>query len=174
MYFGQHQTVLDDKGRITVPRRFRDVMRSQDHITWYMTRGYDGNLNLYHRDGWESLLAQIQDLPSMDPRVHDFQRLVFGSAAEVRVDGQGRMPVPQHLRALGGLEREAVLVGMKDRLELWNKEAWETFQNTHGPKFRDMVSELVSSGELGVATEKGGTSDEHRPNREGTGDPAAA
>ena len=162
MYFGQHQTSLDEKGRITVPRKFRDIMKREDHITWHVTRGYDGNLVLYNREGWANLMERINSLNPMDPRAQDLSRLILGNVAEVRVDGQGRMLAPRHLRELAGLEREGVLVGMNDRLEIWSKEAWDAYQQTHAPRLKQMVMEMFVSGEQCDSSNGRGRPDDER------------
>lgn len=160
MYHGRYETVLDAKSRITVPRKLRKVMVENDHITWHVTRGYDTNLYLYHKAAWGDLVEWIDSLPARDPRVHDFMRLVFGCAAEVRMDGQGRVPIPQHLRDLAGLKKDVVLAGMGGRLELWDRGAWDMHEQTNGPKFRSMTSEFLGSSELGASNAKGETGDE--------------
>ena len=158
MYVGHHQTVLDDKGRITIPRKFRDDMIRNDHITWHMTRGYDANIVAYNREAWAALMSRLERLEAMDPRVQDLIRLTLGNAAQVRLDGQGRMAVPTHLRQLGGIEKEVVLVGLKDRLELWSKEAWDAYEASNAPQLKVLVTELFVRGEP-TDQEKGGPRD---------------
>jgi MraZ protein len=167
MYYGSYQTVIDDKGRITVPRKFHDLMDRHDHVTWFMTRGYKGCLYLYNLREWETLVSRIDALDPLDPKAHDFLRLVYGCAIDVRVDRQGRMPVPSQLRGMAGLEREVVLVGMKNHLELWKKDAWDAYQASMGAEFETMASELLIQGSaLGgqqpAARERGGQDDEHQ------------
>jgi len=162
MYFGLHQTVIDDKGRITVPRRFRDIMEREDHITWQITMGFNGNLYLYNRPEWERLLKHTDGLPYMDPEIHDFLRCLYGLSTDSRVDGQGRLPIPVHLREMMELGREVVLVGMRDHLELWSKESWEKFCVETAPKYRSMAAErFVRAEQPDNAKEKGEPSDEH-------------
>jgi MraZ protein len=162
MYFGSHQTVLDDKGRITVPRKFHDLMERSDHVTWYVTRGYKGSLYLYNLQEWAKFVQRAESLDPMDPQAHDFLRLVYGCAMDVRVDRQGRMPIPSQLRSLASLERDVVLVGMKDHLELWQKDAWDAYQAGKGPEIEAMATELlVRNRQAAALGERGGRDVEH-------------
>jgi len=162
MYFGPHQTVIDDKGRITVPRKFRDIMEREDHMTWQVTRGFNGNLYLYNRPEWDRLLEYTDTLPYMDPEIHDFLRCLYGLSTDSRVDGQGRLLIPVHLREMMNLGREVVLVGMRDHLELWSKESWERSLADTAPRYRSMAAELFARlGRPDNAKEEGELSDEY-------------
>src|SRR5690606_9613358 len=112
MYYGESQTVLDDKSRITVPRRVRETMEYEGHLQWFMTRGFDEAIFMFPRPEWDKIREQAKRFASMDAQALDFRRMFFGSVAEARPDRQGRMPVPQHLREHAGLDREAVLIGV--------------------------------------------------------------
>lgn len=161
MYYGEALTKLDDKGRITVPRRIRETMDHEGHLIWYMARGFGHSIFLFHRDEWNKIRQQAGSRPAMDAKSLAFRRLLFSSVAEARPDGQGRMAVPQHLREYAGIDKEAVLIGVDDHLELWDKEAWKKFQESNDAGYEDMAALLFSMGELqGAATEKGGQHDE--------------
>lgn len=145
MYFGESQTILDDKGRITVPRRLRETMKVLGHTLWYMTRGFDSSIFLFPRQEWDKIQSQASRFSSMDGRAIDFRRMLFGSVAEFQLDRQGRIPVPQHLREHAGLDKEAALIGVDDHLELWSREAWKNFQQRNEDQFKQMASDLFVS-----------------------------
>ena len=142
MYFGEAHTALDDKGRITVPRRFRETMDVLGHAQWYMTRGFDGSIFLFPKEEWDKIRSYTSQFPSMDTQALDFRRMFLGSAAVARPDRQGRILVPQYLREHASIEREAVLVGVEDHLEIWSGEGWTAYQKRQEEKFRGMASEL--------------------------------
>lgn len=144
MYFGEAQTSVDDKGRITVSRRFRETMNVLGHNLWYMTRGYDGSIFLFPRQEWEKIRSEARTRSSMDAKAIDFRRMFFGSVAEVQPDGQGRLLVPQHLREYAGLDKEAVLIGVDDHLELWSKDEWRAFQDGNQSSYKNMAAELFA------------------------------
>jgi len=156
-YYGSYPTVLDDAGRMNVPRRIKETMERLDHYTWYMTPGLNGNLYLYNREEWAKVLARhASSYERLDQRTHQYFTFLYGFTAETRVDRQGRMPIPSQLREGLGLEREVVLVGVQDRLELWNKRGWEAFCREMWPDFGRRATDLASGV---LMNEKGGTSD---------------
>ena len=177
MYFGEYAVKVDDKGRFTVPSRVRQVMDVAGDAVWYMTRGFDGCISLYPRDEWRRIRAQISQYSSMNAKALDFRRLFFSNMGEGRIDGQGRMAIPAHLRELGGIETdaEAILIGVDDHLEIWNRERWRAFQSGNEAAYKEIAT-LISTGDgmqgVGQAAatpphhgggeanmEKGGTSD---------------
>lgn len=147
MYFGEAQTSVDEKGRINVSRRFRETMRVLGHTLWYMTRGFDGSIFLFPRDEWEKIRLQARTRPSMDANAIDFRRMFFGSVAEVQPDRQGRMLVPQHLREYAGLGKEAVLIGVDDHLEIWDRDAWRSFQDDNQSTYKQTATEVLAGAE---------------------------
>lgn len=161
MYYGEAVTKLDDKGRITVPRRIRETMDHEGHLIWYMARGYNHSIFLFHRDEWNKIRQQAGRHSAMDAKTLAFRRMFFSSVAEARPDPQGRMAVPPHLREYAGIDKEAVLIGVDDHLELWDKDAWRQFQESNDAEYEDMAAPLFSMGEPAAATTaKGGPEDE--------------
>lgn len=142
MYFGEAPTVLDDKGRITVASQFRKAMEVLGHAIWYMTRGFDGAIFLFPKEQWDKIRGESGQYSSMDSRAVDFRRMFFGSVTEVRPDNQGRVPVPPYLREYAGLDREAVLVGCEDHLELWSRDGWNQYQKQMLAQYKEMGREL--------------------------------
>jgi len=142
MYLGEFSSTLDEKGRITVPRPFRVTMEANGHYVWYMTRGFDRCVAIYNQEEWNKLRGQMAERGPMHTGALDFRRMLFGSVAEVKPDGQGRMTVPPHLREYAGLDKDAVLLGVDDHLELWSKESWRAFQEKMEPQYREMAVAL--------------------------------
>jgi MraZ protein len=145
VYYGEAQTVLDDKGRITLPVRFRQTMDVLKHSDWYMARGFDHSIFLFPHQEWTKIREQVSKFASMDPRALDFRRMLFGSVAEVAPDRQGRMPVPQNLRDHAGLQKDVVVIGVEDHLEIWSKERWQAYQAGQEDAFKDMAGHLLGA-----------------------------
>ena len=170
MYFGEAITRLDEKGRITIPRNMRDRMEVLGHIQWYMTRGFDGCIFMFERGEWDKLRAQVSRFSAMNAKVLDFRRLLFGSVAEVRADGQGRMAVPPHLREHANLDKDVVLLGVDDHLELWDKDTWRAFQRNKEAEFKEMATPLFAGDDAsGAGTEKGGLANGYPASGSGAG-----
>jgi len=147
VYFGESTTRIDEKGRITVPVRIRETMNVEGHAIWYMTRGFDRCVFLFHRDEWMRIRKAAKKSGSINARALDFRRLLFGGVAEVRPDQQGRMAVAPHLREHANIDKEAVLVGVDDHLELWNKDAWNAFLTNNEEEFKGMAGAIFGGEE---------------------------
>lgn len=156
-YSGEHSSKLDEKGRISVPRRFRVNMEAFGHVKWYMTRGFDRCVAMYTQEAWDTIHAQVSRFSTMNSKALDFRRLFFGSVAEVQVDGQGRMSIPQHLREYAGLDKDTVLIGVDDHIELWSKDSWVAFQERNMADYKEMASQLFMPREpVGAEPASGG------------------
>jgi MraZ protein len=121
---GQHRYQLDPKGRIALPAKFRDAFA--DGV--YLTLGQDGCLFAYPREEWERRSGEVRSSPLSGREGRDYARMFFGNADRVELDGQGRLVVPQGLRARVGLQREAIVLGVGERLEIWAGSAWDRYE----------------------------------------------
>ncbi len=120
MFLGQYQHNLDEKGRLTIPAKFRDALADGA----YLTQGFDRNLRLLTEVDFETMAEQINRLSMTDPSIRQLRRLIFATASEVQLDRIGRTLVPQFLREFAGLNTEAVIVGVGEAIEIWSPEAW--------------------------------------------------
>lgn len=120
---GEHHYQMDPKGRISLPAKFRDALA--DGV--YLTLGQDGCLYAFPRPEWEREKARVQERDISQPGNRAYARFFFGSAERVELDAQGRLVVPRKLREVARLAREAVVIGVSDRLEIWAREAWEDY-----------------------------------------------
>ncbi|MBI3941891.1 MAG: division/cell wall cluster transcriptional repressor MraZ [Chloroflexi bacterium] len=120
MYFsGETDLTIDDKGRITLPARYRDVLSSGV----FVTRGLDGCLFVFPLATWHSMAEKMQSMSLTQASSRLISRM-FTSGAELEPDRQGRILLPTYLRDHAGLATDAVMVGSINRLELWSKESW--------------------------------------------------
>lgn len=122
MFLGEYSHTIDDKGRLTVPSKFRTDLA----VGIVVTRGFDQNLMVYPMPGWQKLSERVLSKPISDPRVREFRRLLFSGAADLTQDRQGRILLPPFLREYAGIMDEVVIVGMYDHLEIWSATAWQT------------------------------------------------
>ncbi len=121
MFLGEYSHTIDDKGRLTVPSKFRTDLA----VGMVVTRGFDQNLMVYPVPAWQRLAERILSKPISDGRVRDFRRLLFSGASDLTQDRQGRVLVPPFLREYAAIKDEVVIVGMYDHLEIWSAEAWQ-------------------------------------------------
>lgn len=120
MFMGEYNHTIDAKGRLIVPAKFREQLGE----VFVITNGNDGCLSIYSKEDWDLVLENLKALPgNRDKR--EIIRKVVAQANEVELDKQGRILVPQSLRESAGLERDVVLAGVIDKIEVWNKTKWE-------------------------------------------------
>lgn len=120
MFLGEFLHTVDEKGRMTVPSRFRPYLAEGLVIT----RGIDRCLVIYPMPAWKQLSEQVSGLPVTDRRARAFRRLVFAAASHAMLDSHGRVLIPPRLRAYGELDGEAVVTGLATHVEVWNPELW--------------------------------------------------
>lgn len=124
---GQHRYQLDGKGRIPLPARLRHPF--SDGV--YLTLGQDGCLFAYPPEEWQRRSDEVRSRPLAAQEARAYARMFFGNAERVELDGQGRLLIPQQLRAQAGLGRDAVVIGVSERLEIWASEAWLRYEQVH-------------------------------------------
>lgn len=121
MFYGAYEHTIDEKGRLTLPARFRDALSTGV----VLAKGLDANVDVFPRDAWERLVeSRIATLDPLSPETRKLRRFFFAGAAYETMDRQGRVLVPQQLRDAGALGRDVVVAGVLDHLEVWSREAW--------------------------------------------------
>jgi MraZ protein len=124
MFYGEFEHSIDDKGRITVPARFR----SRLDAGLVVTKGIDPCLSLYPADIWAALAEEIAALPITNAKAREFQRQRFGGAVDALPDKLGRIGLPNYLREYANVDKQAVFIGLYDHCEIWNPEQWKERQ----------------------------------------------
>lgn len=121
MFLGEHQYTIDDKGRLTVPAKFRQPLLSGLVIT----RGLDHNLVIYPLNEWDKLVDRIKQLEYANPDARNFRRMVFSGASDMEPDKQGRVNIPSYLLEFAQITKEVMVVGVHSYIELWAPERWQ-------------------------------------------------
>lgn len=121
MFLGRFAHNLDTKGRLAIPARFRSVL--EDGVV--LTRGIDRCVTAYPMTAWNELAGKISALSMTDPNARQFRRMMFAEAANLDLDGQGRIVLPAALREFAGIDREVVVVGVNSSFEIWSPERWQ-------------------------------------------------
>jgi MraZ protein len=128
MFLGEFVHTIDDKGRLTIPARFRGELATGLVIT----RGLDRCLAIYPIAEWERFAEKVKSLPITDRNARAFRRLVFASAADATPDKQGRVVIPPNLRNEMGLTNDVVVTGLIDYIEIWNPDEWQNEREVAG------------------------------------------
>lgn len=123
MFTGEYRHAIDAKGRVAVPARFRAELAAGA----FVSRWIDTCLAIFPRQEWEKLANRVAELPFSDAGARVFSRFVFSGAFEFTLDAQGRVVLPPGLREFAELNTEAVVVGARDHIELWEPGKWATY-----------------------------------------------
>jgi len=143
MFLGRFEHTLDDKGRLTIPAKYRNTLATGVVIT----RGLDGCLYVIPSSGWEEIAGKIRSLSLLKKGARSFVRLFFAEATDCIPDKQGRVLIPGYLREYANLQDEVIVAGLYSRLELWNPEDYKQ-ENARLQKDAEALAEQLS--ELGV------------------------
>jgi MraZ protein len=135
---GTYPRTLDDKGRMALPKRVRELLAEPPIL--FVTPGPDQSLWIYTDAEFERHAAKLDGAPATDAEARLFRRLYFPQAEAVDLDKTGRMLIPERLAKFAGLQKEVVLIGVRDHLELWDAEKWNRYVNENAARF-DSVAE---------------------------------
>jgi len=140
MLLGQYEANLTEKGRLAVPKKFREKLG----VSIIAARWYEGCLVLVGTDKWKELLSRLTSKSDIiTAPVRDTDRFILGSAFEIDLDKQGRFVVPKLLKDYAGLKSESVFVGLGDRIEIWDKVRWAEKEVLISKKAEQLVEELA-------------------------------
>lgn len=139
MFMGEYAHNIDKKGRIIIPAKFREELGMKVIIT----RGLDGCLNGYTKDQWESIYEQLLKLPSTKKDARMFVRMMTSKAAECEIDNQGRVLLPSSLISLANIQKECMIIGAANHIEIWAKESWTTIDEEANDSFEDIAENLT-------------------------------
>lgn len=120
MLIGEYEHTIDAKGRLSMPKKLRRDMGE----AFIVTKGLDGCLFAFSQNEWTNFETKLKTLPLSDKNARNFVRFFLAGATECEIDKQGRFLIPSNLREAANLEKEAIIIGVGTRLEIWNKETW--------------------------------------------------
>lgn len=143
MFIGEYQHSIDPKKRLAVPSKFRSELKNK----LVVTRGLDKCLFVYPMKVWEELAGKLGTLPVGEAATRSFIRLMLAGAVDVEADKQGRILIPDFLKAYAGLKRNVIVAGVYNRLEIWDEKKWSDYKK-NAEKNTDEIAEQL--GKLGV------------------------
>ena len=142
MFMGEYIHTIDNKGRLIFPAKFREELGEK----FIATKGLDKCLFVYSPAVWANLENKLDQLSLAKREARDFVRFFFGGAAELEVDKQGRVLLPASLREYANLDKDVVVVGVSNRIEIWGKEAWDKYNAEISADVTNIAETLVDLG----------------------------
>ncbi|MFH1653300.1 MAG: division/cell wall cluster transcriptional repressor MraZ [Pseudomonadota bacterium] len=145
MFRGQFYHQIDTKGRTSIPSKFRELLASNFDERLIITN-FDQCLWAYPVTEWQKLEEKISKLPQFLEEVKALQRVFISAASECPIDKQGRILIPTVLREYAGLDREIVVVGMTNRIEIWGRDRWDVVFESAQKRLEGLGSKLADLG----------------------------
>lgn len=142
MFIGEYQHLIDDKGRLAVPAKFRGALKNGAVVT----HGLDHCLFVFEKREWEIWAGKIKAMPIAKSNSRAFGRLMLGGAMEASLDVQGRILIPDYLKEYAGLKKNAIITGLYNRLEIWDAENWKKYKSKTEASSEDIAEQLDGLG----------------------------
>ena len=142
MFIGEYQATIDEKGRVSVPVKFRQALKSKTVVT----RGLDNSLFLYSMDEWKKLAEKLASLPISTANTRAFSRLMLAGAMDCDIDKQGRIILPGYLKDFAKISKKVVVAGLYNRLEIWSEELWQAYKQQTEAASNSIAEQLGSLG----------------------------
>lgn len=145
MLMGEFHHNIDDKGRLTLPAKFREELGDN----FIITRGLDKCLFVYSISEWEKISNMLNKLPFTKSDARSVMRFIYSGATAVEFDKQGRINITSPLITYADLKKECVIIGVGDRLEIWSSDKWNDFYNANEDRLSDIAETLFDSNWTG-------------------------
>lgn len=142
MLIGEYHHSIDEKGRLIIPSKFRTEIGKE----FVVTRGLDKCLFVYSLKEWENIVKKISTLPFTKKDARDFSRFFLSGATVCEFDKQGRINITSPLVYYAGLTKECVIIGVNERLEIWDEVEFNTFLEKNEDNFANIAENLFDSG----------------------------
>ena len=140
---GEYHHTIDDKGRLTIPSKLRYELGEE----FVVTKGLDGCLFVYPKDEWNNITQKYKELPNTKD-ARNYLRFFLSGAVEACFDKQGRVALPQPLVSYANIEKECVIIGVNDRLEIWSESKFNTLLEENYDNISDIAEDLFDNMEV--------------------------
>lgn len=140
MFMGEYHHSIDDKGRLIIPAKFRSELGDK----FVITRGIENCLFAYPEKRWEEIVHKLESLPFTKKDARNFTRFFLSGATVAEFDKQGRVNITSPLINYAGIEKECIIIGTGDRLEIWSEDAWNSFFNSASINMSDIAENLFN------------------------------
>lgn len=144
MFYGEYEHALDNKDRVIIPAKFREIFKENYVEKFVITRGLDQCLFVFTEETWKVQEKKFREMPFTKSDSRKFNRLFFSGAAEVICDKQGRILIPDYLKTYAEIKEDVMIIGVSDRMEIWSKVKWREFYDHNKGSFEDLADKLIS------------------------------
>lgn len=142
MFIGEYSHTIDSKKRLAIPSRFRKALQGRAVIT----RGLDSCLFVFPMKEWEVMAQKLSRLPIGQKDARGFARIMLAGAMDVELDGLGRILIPDYLKNYASLKKNIIIIGLYNRLEIWNEDKWNQYKQKTEKEVGDVAERLRELG----------------------------
>lgn len=142
MLIGEYEHSLDVKGRMILPAKIREDMGDK----FIVTKGLDGCLFGFSQNEWTNFEEKLKTLPLTNKNARDFVRFFLSGATECEIDKQGRFLIAGNLREYANLEKDAIIIGVGTRIEIWNREKWKSYNSDENISADEIAENMTMLG----------------------------
>ena len=140
MFMGEFHHNIDEKGRLIIPSKFRNELGNK----FIITRGIEKCIFVYSLEEWNNMVNELKELPFTRKNARTFMRMLMSGATECEFDSNGRINIPSPLINYASINKECVVIGVGDRLEIWSNESFDNFFNENIDNFDEIAETLFN------------------------------
>lgn len=145
MFYGEYKHGIDRKGRLILPARFREVCKENGIDRFFITRGLDKCIFMFCDEEWKAQEKKFKGFSFTKQESRSFNRLFFSGAVEVLPDKQGRFIIPLYLKQYADIKKDAVIIGVANRIEIWDEQTWKSFYTNCSGTFEQIAENIIEA-----------------------------
>lgn len=146
-FLGEYEATVDAKGRFLLPAAIKKKLPEDSPGQFIINRGFEKCLTLYPLMNWQPIFEGMSKLNDFDPKVREFRRYFFNGATELELDSAGRLLIPPNLREHASIDKDIVLVGSVQKIEIWDKNKYKEFFDSMTPQsFSELAKDVIPNG----------------------------
>ena len=143
MFYGEYEHATDRKGRVIIPKKFRQILHTNNIETLFLTRGMENCLFLFAESEWRLAESRFKQVSFTKAEGRKFKRLFFSGAMEVQPDRLGRILIPRPLKEFAQIKQDVVIVGVSNLIEIWAKDKWHEFYESSKQSFEELAERVL-------------------------------
>jgi len=144
MFYGEYKHTIDRKGRLILPSKVREVCKEYSIERFFITRGLDKCIFMFGEDEWRTQEQKFKNMPFTKQETRSFNRMFFSGAVDVLPDKQGRFIIPAYLKDYANIKRDTIIIGVANRLEIWDKRSWGEFYSNSSESFEQIAENMIT------------------------------
>ncbi len=144
MFYGEYKHTIDRKGRVILPSKVREVCREHQIEKFFITRGLDKCIFMFSDEEWRLQEQKFKGMSFTKQETRNFNRMLFSGAIDVVPDKQGRFIIPAYLKEYANIKRDTVIIGISNRIEIWDQRGWEEYYSNTNASFEKIAENMIT------------------------------